>query len=121
MNPIHQPMLANEPLLSSAATRLRGQLQAFARERLPEVMVPSRFVILPQLPKLPNGKVDRNQLPRQSSEVEMTRHFQPPTTSEEIRIAQIGVKYWVCLRSALKIVFSIWAAIRLLRHVWQPR
>lgn len=81
---------ANEPLLSASATRLRGELGGFARQHLAEPMVPSRFVVLTELPKLPNGKVDRKQLPLASlSDEGSAARYMPPTTPEEIRIAQI--------------------------------
>jgi amino acid adenylation domain-containing protein len=38
-------------------------LRAFLREALPDYMVPSAFVALPALPRTPNGKVDRRNLP----------------------------------------------------------
>ena len=46
--------------------RLRQRL----RERLPEYMVPSSTVVLPQFPRLPNGKLDRSRLTAPVSEKE---------------------------------------------------
>jgi len=81
--------VANEPLLSASATRLRADLNAFARQHLPEAMIPARFVILEQLPKLPNGKVDRSQLPVKETTESVGSSYRPPSTVEEIRTAQI--------------------------------
>jgi thioester reductase-like protein len=82
-------LTANEPLLSTSASELRASLAAFARERLPEAMVPSRYIILRQLPKLPNGKVDRSQLPLDAGGEPADTAYVAPATPEEIAIAQI--------------------------------
>ena len=48
---------------SSSSARLRStDLHEFISDRLPDYMIPQRFVIVDSLPRLPSGKVDRRNL-----------------------------------------------------------
>jgi amino acid adenylation domain len=55
---------ANDPLRGKLARKSVSQLRSFLKERLPDYMLPSEFLILPSFPLTPNGKVDRKALLR---------------------------------------------------------
>ena len=42
-------------------------LRSHAASHMPEYMIPVEFVVLPEIPRLPNGKVDRGALQREVS------------------------------------------------------
>jgi thioester reductase-like protein len=80
---------ANAPLAAMRLAELRTALRDFARGQLPEAMVPGRFVILDELPRLPNGKVDRGRLPSDPGERAPAAGHVAPRTPDEARIAGI--------------------------------
>jgi amino acid adenylation domain-containing protein/FkbH-like protein len=65
-------------------------LRVFLREKLPDYMVPSVFVILPALPLTPNGKVDRKQLPApEQTRSGSAETFVAPSSPTEQKLAGI--------------------------------
>ena len=64
-------------------------LRGFLRERLPEPMVPSAFVVLDELPVTPSGKVDRRALPAPEAMQDATAPGTAPTTPEEVALADL--------------------------------
>ncbi|HLL82818.1 MAG TPA: amino acid adenylation domain-containing protein, partial [Longimicrobium sp.] len=65
-----------------------GEVEAAISARLPEVMVPSRFVVLEELPHTTNGKPDRKALAAMPLDEEAARAGEPPRTPEEELVAR---------------------------------
>jgi acyl carrier protein len=82
----------NKQLVGYVVSRNDGvpdtdQLRDFLIERLPEYMVPPRFVFLDSLPLTPNGKVDRKALPAPPQAI--VGAGGPPQTETEKAVAAI--------------------------------
>jgi amino acid adenylation domain-containing protein len=72
------------------ATLAVDGMRTFLRARLPEPMIPSGFVIIESLPRLPNGKLDRDALPVPTkARPELSRSVVPPRTATERRLVEI--------------------------------
>jgi len=64
-----------------------ADLRAFAKQLLPDYMLPAAFVLLPALPLMPNGKVDRSALPAPAYQSSEPGH-EPPRTPMERALAK---------------------------------
>ena len=69
---------------------ISDELRAFARDALPEFMVPHTYVRLTALPLTPSGKIDRKALPAPQATVAAAEHdFVAPRTESERIMASI--------------------------------
>jgi amino acid adenylation domain-containing protein len=87
-------VIANENRLSAyvvpTATFSVNELRLFLKEKLPEYMLPSAFIVLEVLPLTPNGKVDRRALPAPDNlRPELVNSYQAPQSEVEKSIARV--------------------------------
>jgi acyl-CoA synthetase (AMP-forming)/AMP-acid ligase II len=86
-----------------------SELRRFLKEKLPDYMVPSVFMMLDTLPLTPNGKVDRCALlllALNDTQRELEEAFVAPRTPIEEQLAGIWAKILVLRRWGLMITFS---------------
>jgi len=71
---------------SGAAALSAQELQNFLKARLPDYMVPARFMVLDQIPLTHNGKIDRAALPApdRSVSISASRYVPPRTPTEQL-------------------------------------
>ncbi|MDQ1354873.1 MAG: hypothetical protein QG657_5182 [Acidobacteriota bacterium] len=81
---------SNNPLMLKISSKLVPELRGFLKDRLPEYMTPSNFVLIDRLPHTPSGKLDRRSLPEPvQATVSSDKVFVEPSTEYEIALAKI--------------------------------
>ncbi len=68
----------------AGATFVTKTMREWAKQRLPEYMMPSAFVILEQMPLSPNGKVDRKALPAPNSQTQDSETMEMGSPIQEL-------------------------------------
>ena len=65
------------------------EIRVFLSQKLPEAMIPSDFVVLPSLPLMPNGKIDRHALPAPVQSPALPAQFEPSGNMLEAKLVKI--------------------------------
>lgn len=68
---------------------LKADLQSYLKEKLPPHMVPEQLILREQLPRTPNGKVDRQALANITIETDTSKPYIAPRTPMEQSVVQI--------------------------------
>jgi aspartate racemase len=80
-------------VMNRTSNTTTDQLREFLREKLPDYMVPSSFVVLDSLPLTPNGKIDWTALPAANRFIPGPgKNFLAPRNALELQLAGIWEK-----------------------------
>lgn len=65
------------------------EVKSYLAGQLPEYMIPSYFIPLSRMPVTPNGKLDRNALPKPQDHLPVNVYYEAPANEDEETLAQI--------------------------------
>lgn len=83
-------LLENQGLWKTLQRTVTRNLRDYLKQKLPNYMIPSAFVLMKALPLTPNGKVDRRALPALNNfHKELENKFIAPRTPTEAKLAAI--------------------------------
>jgi amino acid adenylation domain-containing protein/thioester reductase-like protein/non-ribosomal peptide synthase protein (TIGR01720 family) len=80
--PGHKQLVAY--VVSDNPSLTQNELQSFLKQKLPNYMIPTAFVMLEALPLTTNGKVDRRALPAPSHDIDLTNFVLPNTPTQKL-------------------------------------
>lgn len=93
---VSTPRINEEPVLvawlesKEDFSLVESELKSFLQQRLPGWMVPTRFRVVETLPRLPNGKINRNALPSfETGQTQAGTEFHPAQTALEKTLVSI--------------------------------
>lgn len=66
-----------------------GSLREFLQQKLPPYMIPTAFVALNEMPKLPNGKLNRRALKVSTGTIQQSDTYEAPSTDIEKKLAEL--------------------------------
>ena len=84
-----EPVLVAFVVASDPASATPAELRSHLEKRLPAAMVPRAFVLVDDVPRTPNGKVDWRALPEPRLDAATAEEWIAPRTSEERRMAEL--------------------------------
>ena len=83
-------VFANNPTWGVTSLRMAKELRSSAMNDLPAYMVPQTIIVLPEMPRTPNGKVNRAALPVMTSPLARSRReIIPPTHETEKKLLDL--------------------------------
>lgn len=90
---LDQPQLVAYVVPHAGQSITVSELRAILKEKLPDFMIPSAFILLDQIPLTPNGKVDRKALPAPDEGRPLLESvYVPPQTEMEMKISDAWCK-----------------------------
>ncbi len=90
--PLGAKALAAYIVFNSDVKVVIAELRDYMKKRLPEYMIPSAFVTLDLLPRLPNGKINRKALPAPDKTALEAKTYEPPASPFEKEMAAIWTR-----------------------------
>ncbi|GCL38740.1 amino acid adenylation participated protein like [Sphaerospermopsis reniformis] len=80
--PGHKQLVAY--VVSDNPSLTQNELQSFLKQKLPNYMIPTAFVMMEGLPVTTNGKIDRRALPAPSQEINLSNFVLPNTPTQKL-------------------------------------
>ncbi|MEO6522311.1 MAG: non-ribosomal peptide synthetase [Mucilaginibacter sp.] len=85
-------VVSDDPLIASHKVNYSTTWIAGLKDKLPEYMVPTDYIVIPEIPLTPNGKIDRKKLPKPQFQ-NSQKEYEAPGSDTENMLAEIWSKY----------------------------